>query len=106
MQKPSVEDIKHELNLRMRNGALRHFDKIGARTLLILQKQGLFDTDVEPLGEQSGVDLRVVVREPDAPDPWSARSSHFRADEVAVASIDYKLLFLKAVPLDVGLGRR
>ena len=44
--------------VRMRNTALNHFERIGPRTLRVLQDFDLFDGETPPIGE--GVDLAVL----------------------------------------------
>ncbi len=60
-QSPSPEEMRKAMQamlVRMRNTALRHFDRIGPRTLRALQDLNLFDGEAPPIGD--GVDLDVL----------------------------------------------
>ena len=75
-QTPSSEDMRkvsRVMQIRMRNNAMHHFNRIGARTLRILQELDLFDDE----------DAAVVVLAPDvyAQKPEDAE----RANTVALA---------------------
>jgi len=58
---PSPEDMRkvmRAMQVRMRNTALHHFERIGPRTLRVLQDLDLFKDEAFPIGD--GVDLAVL----------------------------------------------
>ena len=66
-QNPTPEDMRKAMRMmrvRMRNCALHHLDRVGPRTLRMLQNLDLFDDDAPPIGEE--VDPSVL-RDPQHP---------------------------------------
>ncbi len=60
-QNPSPEDMRkvmRGMQIRMRNNALHHFNRIGPRTLRVLQDLDLFDDEAEPVGDN--VEIAVL----------------------------------------------
>ena len=62
---PSPEDMRkmmHMMQIRMRNIALQHYDRIGPRTLRVLQDLDLFDDEAEPIGDNLEI---AVLQDPE-----------------------------------------